>query len=363
MKYIALLLIGFIGTLVCLDLWAGTLTPVIEPKERFVMDDTFYEQNSQLNAVLGRIQTGPAVKTIALGDSTLYGALVHDNETIPYELGKLAQNSTYPDSKVYNLAYPGARPADIYAMLKLVTPLHPDLVIIDVNVVFFAQGILNEGALANQRRQEQFLFEKDVPPGIFKENRVEAAVKTWVRDTNIGQNKTAINTALFKQAPRGYIRDWLAQLLPSVTAAPKPPVEAPRDVIGMGWKDKAWGPKEQKTMARIYDQGNLDETNNDSVRMLHRIIDYAKDHAIHVLYYLAPQNETLIGRFFSLDQLHRNEQYLRTILQDNKAWFIDLSQAIPEGQFGDYDHMLREGHVQVAAALQSAIAAREAAAK
>jgi hypothetical protein len=362
MRYIALLLIGFIGTLVCIDQWAGTLTPVIVPKERLVMDDTFYEQNSQLNAVLGRIQNGPASKTIALGDSTLYGALVHENETIPFELEKLAQTSIHPDAKVYNLAYPGARPADIYAMLKLVSPLHPDLVVIDVNVVFFSQGILNEGALANQRRQSQFIFEKDVPQGVFKENRVEAAVKTWVRDTNIGQNKAAINTALFKQAPRGYIRDWLVKLLPAVTAAPKPPVEAPRDVIGMGWKDKVWGPKEQKTMARIYDQGNLDET-NASVRMLRRIIGYAKDHSINVLFYLSPQNETLIGKFFSLDQLHRNEQYLRIILQEEKTWFIDLSQAIPESQFGDYDHMLKEGHVHVAAALQSAIVAREAAAK
>jgi hypothetical protein len=84
---------------------------------------------------------------------------------------------------------------------------------------------------------------------------------------------------------------------------------------------------------------------------------------MNVLFYLAPQNEMLIGKFFSLDQLHRNEQYLRNILQKEQAWFVDLSQALPEGEFGDYDHMLKKGHARVVEALHSAIAAKGGVAK
>jgi hypothetical protein len=362
MKYMLFLLIGFVGTLVCIDLWAQTLTPVYVPKERFVMDDTFYQHNVQLQATLQRIKDGPSPKIIALGDSTLYGALVHVNETIPYLLGQRIQTAQQPNAKVYNLAYPGARPADLYAMLKLIRPVHPDLVVIDVNVVFFSEGILKEGALANPMRKAQFIYERDVPHNMFQENRVEAAVHTWIKETSIGLNKPAINATLFKQSPRGYIRDWLGKLLPPAPAVPQALVSEPRDVIGKGWKDKAWGPPERKTMARIYEQGDLTES-NDSVKMLHRIIDYADAHSIKVLYYVAPQNETLIRQFFSIEQLHRNQQFLRNILQEDKTWFLDLSQAIPEAEFGDYDHMLKAGHIRVAEALQSAIAAREAASK
>jgi hypothetical protein len=362
MKSLVFLLLGFIVTLVAIDLWAGTYTPVYTPKERLVMDATFYQQPVQLKGVLQRIKAEPAPKIIALGDSTLYGALVYENETIPYLLGHRLQTLQHPNAKVYNLAYPGARPADLYAMLKWVRPVDPDLVIIDVNVVFYSKGILEESALANPSLRSQFIYEPDVPKGLFQENRVEAAVQTWVRETNIGINKSAIQAALFKQAPRGYIRDWLSTLLPPV-ASPPPVLALPRrDVIGMGWKDKAWGPPERKTMERIYGRGELDAL-NDSVKMLHRTIQYSKKHGMNVLFYMAPQNETLIGRFFSLDELHHNQQFIRHILQEEQAWFVDLSQTVPEDEFGDYDHMLKKGHIRVAEALHAAIAAKGEAVK
>lgn len=359
MKQFLAMCLGLLLTLFGVNQWAGTLAPHIERNERIVLDDTFYEQNVQLDSIINSLRQEQQPKIIALGDSTMYGSVVYQNETIPYYLRGLIQNRQ-PNADVINLAYPGARPADLYAMLKLADQANPSLVIIDVNVVFFSERILAEGALANKNHRRAFLFEDAdaVPEGVFQGNRLEEIAKTYVKNTNIGQYKSAINNLLFGSSPRSLVGDAAAKLQPPPTKqdqAAAGTVAPAQDIIGRSWHDKTWGEKERQNMARIYEQGPLTEA-NDSVKMLRRIIQYSKDQHIPTLFYLAPQNEALIGKFFSLDQLHQNEDYLKNILDEQNAWYLDLRNAIPENQFGDYDHMLKSGNAAVAQLLYQAIA-------
>ncbi|KEO84034.1 SGNH/GDSL hydrolase family protein [Tumebacillus flagellatus] len=354
MKKLLALSLGLLSTLVAADLWAGTFAPETKLGERLVLDDTFYEQNIQLDNAVADLKAKSSPKVIALGDSTMYGSVVYENETIPYFLRQDLQKQL-PQATVANLAYPGARPADLYAMLKLTADAHPDLVVVDVNVVFYAQRILDEGALANKTLKREYLFERDVPHGVFAGNRVEEVVQTALKDTNIGQYRTEINKTLFGAEPRQYIRDAVDTISPKPAPAKQPAAAEP--IIGVPWTAKTWDDKERATMARIYEQGPLTEQ-NDSVQMLERFQDYAVSHGIRVLYYLAPQNDTLIGKFFDLGQLHANQDYLKKQLENRGAWFLDLSRAIPASQFGDYDHMLKDGNHRVADLLAAEIEAK-----
>jgi hypothetical protein len=349
---------GLCSTLLLVDLWAGTFAPETKLDERLVLDDTFYEQNIQLDNAVADLRATPSPKVIALGDSTMYGSVVYQNETIPYFLRQNLQRQM-PQASVTNLAYPGARPADLYAMLKLITDAHPDLVVVDVNVVFYSQRILQEGALANKTLKREFLYEPDVPKGVFADNRVEETLKTWLKDTNIGQYQTGINKQLFGLQPRQYVRDAVDALSPPKSSAqPHANTAPPENIIGVPWTSKTWGDSERATMERIYGKGLVVEEENDSVKMLLRFQDYAKKHGIKVLYYLAPQNESLIGQFFSLGQLHDNQEFLREKLVRGSSWYLDLSQQIPSNLFGDYDHMLREGNSRVADRLADEIKAK-----
>lgn len=356
MKKLIAMCLGLCSTLLVVNWWAGTFAPEVQPSERLVLDDTFYEQNVQLDTAIANIRAQKSPKVITLGDSTMYGSVVYENETIPFFLRQAMQQQT-PNASVTNLAYPGARPADLYAMLKLASAAQPDLVLIDVNVVFYSERILQEGALANKTLKREFLWEPDVPKGIFDDNRVEETLKTWLQNTNIGQYQTEINKSLFMEQPRQYIRDWVAKLSPPPAPSANPPAAPAEDIIGKPWTSKTWGDKERATMARIYEQGPLSEQ-NDSVKMLHRLLDYAKEHNIRILFYLTPQNEQLIGQFFNVKQLHDNEDYLQQILESAGAWYLDERRAVPAAQFGDYDHMLREGNRQVANLLAQEIAAK-----
>jgi hypothetical protein len=350
-KFIALFA-GLIGTLYAVNAWAGTFAPKIERHERLVMDDTFYEQTSQIDQTIDSVANEQnKTKVLCIGDSTMYGAIVYANETIPYFLRNNLRPAT-PNLDLLNLAYPGARPADEYAMLKLAKRANPDLVVIDVNPVFFSPRLLQEGALANKTQKREFLFEPDVPAGVFEDNRVEEIIGTAVQQTNIGQYKPQINKALFGQAPRQYVTDAAKPLLPP--APPKPPAAPGQDIIGKSWHAKKWDATEQKSMARIYRQGLLTE-DNDSVRMLQRMVQYTKANHINTLFYITPQNETLIGQFFSLDTLHRNEDFLAGVLKQEGAWSVDLRNDVPETYFGDYDHLLKAGNAQVADRLASVI--------
>lgn len=355
MKHLLAMCAGLITAFYVANAWAGTLAPTIEPQERLVLDDTFYEQNTQLKLILERIRQESGSSVVALGDSTLYGALTYQNETIPYYLRGMLQEQ-YGDVHVHNLAYPGARPADLYGMLKRVKEADPELVIIDVNVVFFSERLLQESALANQMHKRAYVFEGDVP-AVFTENRVEEAFKALIKETNIGQYEPEIRARLFGQAPRQYVRDAAERLhppLPEEGAVPGA-VGPPEDVtIGKSWLQKPWGEPQRIRMERIYGQGPLTES-NDSVIALRKLARYSQEQGLNVLFYITPQNKELIGKFFSVEQLTQNEEYLLGLLQDEGAWVLDLREAVPRNQFADYDHMLKDGHARIATGLRDEI--------
>jgi len=338
--------IGLVAALIAIDVWAGSFAPHIEPTERLVLNHTFYDQNSELSADISAIRQTNGYKIVALGDSTMYGALVYQNETIPYYLRQLLQHRNASIS-LYNLAFPGARPADLYAMLKWTHDAHPNLVVIDVNAVFFSQRLLDEAALANPNLKKEFLFEPVVPKGIFSGSRIDNIFATLVQNTNIGQYRTEINKNLFGKSLRTYVNDFTSTLHPTVKPQVKTTATLPAPVIGQGWREKNWNSAEQKNMARIYTQGPL-TANNDSVKMLQAMIHYAHAEHIPVLFYVTPQNEQLIGRFFSLSQLNQNEDYLVQLMRREGAWYVDLRHSVPTNQFADYDHMLKGGDFDIA---------------
>jgi hypothetical protein len=346
--------VGLFSVLYGVNLWAGTLAPTIEPQERIVLDDTFYEQNTQLNVITEQIRGEQGASVIALGDSTLYGALTYQNETIPYYLRGLLQPEGQGNVFVHNLAFPGARPADLYGMLKRVEKADPELIVVDVNVVFFSERLLAESALANQMNKRAYIFERDVPR-VFKESRVEEAFKSLIKETNIGQYEPEIRQTLFGKAPRDYVREAAKNLQPEPPAAGSAPKGAPEDVtIGKSWLQKSWGEPERLRMERIYGQGPLTEE-NDSVKALRKIVRYGKEKGLNILFYMTPQNKELIGKFFSVQQLTQNEEYLLGVLQEEGAWVIDLRDSVPRNQFADYDHMLKGGHERVATLLRDEI--------
>jgi len=353
MKKFAAMWAGLLLTLLVINAWAGTFAPPIERQERLVLDDTFYDKHVQLDTIFADLAERPGQQVLALGDSTLYGAVTYENETIPWYLRERLQR-TASTVDVHNLAYPGARPADLYAMLKLAAPTKPALVVVDVNVVFFSEQLLAEGALANKTHRRMYLFEQDVPQGIFTDNRVEEALKVAFKSTNIGQYEQELNQFLFGTSLRKQVRAALEELHPQPPTA-SPAIEPTQDLIGKGWREKTWGDKQVQTMARIYGQGPLTEQ-NDSVRMLRRMAQYANEQDIPVLFYLTPQNEALIGQFFSVPQLNENEEFLKRVLAEEGAWTLDLRHTVPEREFGDYDHLLRGGHQQVAEQLAAEIA-------
>ncbi|UOF90469.1 hypothetical protein LSG31_21865 [Fodinisporobacter ferrooxydans] len=359
MKNFIAMCIGLVCTLLAINAWAGTFAPPIPPSKRLIMDDTFYDQNTQLDHVLASIRRDKGIRIVGIGDSTMYGAIVHANQTIPYYLQQTLQAKDKNQTiHVYNLAFPGARPADLYAMLKRVKAAKPDLIFIDVNIVFFSDKVLHEAALANKMFKREFLFAHDVPNGIFTENRLEEIVTTLVKDTNIGQYKKEINEKLFGKAPRLYVQDWAHAVQtgePVKTANPQTTASAQQNpLIGKSWRQRVWDAKEQQVMARIYAQGPIPGA-NDSVMMLRDMIRYARANHLNTVFYLTPQNETLIGKFFSLPQLHQNEDYLIHIMQQEGAWMVDLRHAVPADDFGDYDHMLSAGNRLIAQHLADVI--------
>lgn len=133
--------------------------------------------------------------------------------------------------------------------------------------------------------------------------------------------------------------------------------EPPENIIGVGWRKKTWGPKQLQNMQRIYTQGPLDD-HNDSVKMLRHTIQYAKEKNLKVLFYLTPQNEELIGAHFPLEPLRRNEDFLWQVLQEEGAWAVDLRGTVPENEFADYDHLLKEGNRRLADRLTGEAAGR-----
>ena len=97
---------------------------------------TTEQTEKEFNKLLAMMAKDQRKKVVIVGDSFLYGSGVNPGQTAAHLLEKKLQKED-PNIKVWNLAMPASHAADVYAILKKVIPMQPDLLIVNTNYFFF----------------------------------------------------------------------------------------------------------------------------------------------------------------------------------------------------------------------------------
>lgn len=315
-------------------LWVATAPPY--PWDgRFREGDLYpYEIDGAL-AALGRAKG--SFNVVLLGDSVLRGAYLQDQETVRGILqAHLHQDFPGRDIRVWNLAMAGARGADKYAMLKLVAPYHPDLIVMNIDYKFFNTAKLSYPFLADawQDDQDAIAFDRALGLDPFEEIATHHVKQLWA----LYRHREWINRNLFGDAPFAL-----------VGKAVEPPKVAPDPG---SWVDPRlpWTEKHLQLDAHYQSLYRTDAIAPDNANAMawDRTARFIDRQQMPAFLYWTPQNHRFLAPQIDNPAYEHNRQVVAQLFAGHTLTYKDYDRQLDagdrqEGAFVDADHLTPAG--------------------
>ena len=290
----------------------------------------------ELEAAVQRVAGDSGPKIVVLGDSFVWGTGVNENQTFPAELEKyLAQKIPDRKYRVYNLAIPASPAADVYAVLKKVGPLKPDLIILNTNYFFFSisepQVHSNYPWLA-----ANFADEPD-------RDRLVAKLNTMTPEFRLGElvrkslplyrYREEINIKLIgTNKPQTRFDDILNSV-----------VLKTRYFFGLekNWKPEA-GKADAENLAWGYSTVPVTPDRANYIFSV-KIADYLDKNRLNAAVFITPHNADVVGRFLEQEGYRKNNKIIKDIFLNRKFSFFDYENRLDDSLQTDNVHLSAGG--------------------
>jgi lysophospholipase L1-like esterase len=286
-------------------------------------------------AALGQAQG--SFNIVLIGDSVLRGAHLYDWETARGVL-EYHFRQDYPDRniRVWNFALAGSRGADKYAMLRLVAPYKPDLVVMNIDYKFFNSPKLSYQFLADAFQDDPDVYRFNAAIGLdpFEEIVQHRVKNLWA----LYRYREWINYHIFGDAPYNLVGEW---------------VEDPKvDRHANEWVDprKPWYEKNLQITDHLR---NLYATepitpDNGNYMAWERIANFIEQEKIPAFIYWTPQNHRFLGPLIDTPGYEHNRQVVAKLFAGRNLTYKDYDRAmddldLTQGAFIDGDHLTPVG--------------------
>lgn len=300
-----------------------------------------YFNSFELEAAVRRVAEDPGPKVVVLGDSFVWGTGVNENQTFSAELQK------YLDRKVkgrkyhvYNLAIPASPAADVYAVLKKVGPLKPDLIILNTNYFFFS---ISEPAVhsnypwltanfADEPDRDKLMAKLNIMTPEFRLGElVRKAVPLY-------RYREEINLKLIgTNKPQARFSDILNSV-----------VLKTRHLFGL---EKNWSPKTGKEAAENLAWGYSSiPITPDRANYIYseKIADYLDKNLLKAAVFITPHNANVVGKFLSQEGYKKNNQIIKDIFSHRNFPVFDYETRLDDNLQTDNVHLSVRGSQEFA---------------
>ncbi len=300
-----------------------------------------YFNRYEIDAAVKRVARDPGPKIVVLGDSFVWGTGVNENQTFSPELqiylaGKLP-GRTY---RVYNLAVPASPAADVYAVLKKVGPLKPDLIILNTNYFFFS---ISEPEVhsnypwltanfADEPDRELIVAKLNVMTPEFRLGelvrktvplyRYREEVNIKLLGTNKPQEKfnAFLNTAVFKL----------------------------RHTFGL---EQGWQPKVNKAAGENLAWGySAIPITPDRANYIFsaKIAAYLEKNRLNAAVFITPHNAKVVGKYQQQEGYQKNNRIIKNIFLNRSFSFFDYEDRLNDSLQTDNVHLSVQGSKEFA---------------
>lgn len=303
-----------------------------------------YFNKYELEAAVEKVAKDRGPKIVVLGDSFVWGTSVDEKETFSVRLEQyLADKTGEKRYHVYNLGIPASNAADVYAVLKKIGPLKPDLIILNTNYFFFSVSErlvhMNYPWLVENLQDEP---DKNQLIGKLNIMSTEFRLGELVRQyLPLYRYREEINIKLLgTNKPQNIFSDALNTL-----------VLKTRYLFGL---ESAWKPEpDQETGDKLGWAYSPEPVTPDRANYVYsvRIADYLNENKLNSAVILTPHNNKVVGHFMEAEGFKKNTQIIEDIFVQKDIPFFAYEDRLDDKYHNDHIHLSPEGSVYFASLL------------
>jgi len=321
---------------------------------------------ASLPYLLQRYERHDGRSVVFLGASVVHGSsYTKPEQTAPLVVERLLRRRPETaDVRCFNFAVPSATMGDLYCLLSHFKTNKPDLIVLTINPKFFCRAVFSEAPVRFPR-----MWGMTAP-----EDRARIA-------SHDGLTFAQKQSALLNETIRRHwaLPRWLPLWGERLSGAPNPLGEALMRNLAEPLGEEFVNPNRPKPFLREpYRWRKLSEVKvgylykayaelppreeNTNFFFLEQILALARENDFAVLPYITPFNRPMNDerKILSVREYARFLQETLTVVRRNRYRLLNLTDAVESRWFGDLDHLLVEGHEQLAHALLEPIAAEVA---
>lgn len=296
---------------------------------------------------------------ILLGDSVAYGAgnLVESDENVgQYLENDLAAALPGQKVKVWNLAIPGSKPGDTYFLYKKALELKPDLILINLNYIFYTPANV-ESPLAHYWLAPDFdpdgRYGKPVEKLLYPdfEHRLKFLAYRYIP---IYRYRDLVNALVFKDQPGGkfqaVVNSGIARLENLFSATPAraedrentdPPVQQTAGKKNE-WFYQDWS-KRLPGMAWMYNNTSIDPKTNIAYLFTREIAEDIEKNNIPAVIFMAGQNHKMLKPLIDNSKYRENNERINQLFA-GQNFYLNFDNKIDDSVFVDNVHLTAAGN-------------------
>mgnify|MGYP006286538037 CR=1 FL=1 len=319
----------------------------------------YFEKNFRFGEIVDKVATDGFFeyiksdnnyKVVFVGDSVIAGALVEDNnDTIPAYFQK---NFEYRVS-VYNLGFPGNRPADIFfSTKKIIDEDACDFIILNVNYAFFSDSMLEKSSIARPKLFFDIMDTKSRKVLNLEDNKLETFLVTnLLSKWNIYKKREEISFSLFGQNLREKLiigEDGLPEILDENNALTTPVNY--NNTLDTPWYETNFPPKKIEHWKNIFDTTTIND-DNIGVYFFKKTLDKISSENIPAIVFLTPTNKEMIESLHLIKDYSRYEKnmsFLKNMINKKNIRLIDCTNIVESENFCDLYHLMPSGNQKLA---------------
>lgn len=295
-----------------------------------------YFNKYELEAAVQKVAQDKGPKIVVLGDSFVWGTGVDEKETFSERLEQYISKKTGSKHyNVYNLGIPASNAADVYAVLKKVGPLKPDLIIVNTNYFFFSVSErlvhMNYPWLVENFKNEP---EKDKLINSLNIMTPEFRIGELVRRAiPLYRYREEINIKLLgTNKPQNKFSDILNSL-----------VLKGRWTLGLekNWKPKI-GKESGEKLAWAYSPDPVTPQRANYV-FSDKIAAYLKKNNLNAVILLTPHNNNVVGKYMEAEGFKKNSKVIKNIFTQKDLPFFEYEDRLDDRYHADHIHLTSEG--------------------
>ena len=299
---------------------------------------------------------------VFLGSSVTHGSsYTKPEQAAPRVVERLLrERPETADVRCFNFAVPSATTGDLYCLLSYLKTNKPDLVVLTINPKFFCREVFGDAAVRYPRlwgmaapadrariaSHDGLTFMQKQSALVNETIRRHWALPRWLPlwGERVSGNRNPLGEALMKNLAEPLGDEFVNP------NRPKPFLREPYrwrklSEVKVGYLHKAYAELPPRA-------------ENTNFFFLEQFLALARENNFTVLPYITPFNRTMNDerKILSTREYARFLHETLTVVRHNRYRLLNLTDAVESRWFGELDHLLVEGHEQLARALLEPIA-------